>query len=118
MALILIGLAGVLLRTNLIKIVLGFTLVGTGTHILIITLGFVKGGTAPIIDNPNMFQSTAEGASLLVQSGLVMDPVTQAMVLTAIVIGLGVTGLMLAYVVRLYGVNQNLDVNTLARLKW
>lgn len=114
-ALIVLGLATVLLRRNLIKMVLGFSLVGTGSHLLIVTLGFVPGGTAPIVDDAAML---SEAGSLLVKTGAVVDPVPQAMVLTAIVIGVGVTGLMLAYVIRLYAQTGSLDVNELARLKW
>ncbi|MBU1431160.1 NADH-quinone oxidoreductase subunit K, partial [Myxococcota bacterium] len=59
-----------------------------------------------------------KGASDLTVSANVMDPVPQAMVLTAIVIGVGTTALMLAVIVRLYARHKTLDVNTLARLKW
>lgn len=116
--LILIGLAAVLLRKNLIKIILGFSLMGTGSHILIVVLGMIPGGgSAPIIDRASLLQS-GDTQALLVQAGAVVDPVPQAMVLTAIVIGVGVTALMLAYVVRIYGQYGTLDVNALARLKW
>jgi len=39
-------------------------------------------------------------------------------VLTAIVIGLGVTSLMLAYAVKLYQHKKSLDINNFKDLKW
>ena len=48
----------------------------------------------------------------------IVDPVPQALVLTAIVIGVGVTALMLAYAVRLYAREGTLDVSAFRRLKW
>ena len=114
-ALILVGLAGVLIKRNLIKMALGFSLLGTGANILIVTLGYVRGATAPIVDSPALLEDVG---SLVVKQGAVMDPVPQALVLTAIVIGVGVTGLMLATIVRLYANTKTLDVNALTRLKW
>ncbi len=106
--LILIGLAGVLVRRNILKMVLGFALADTGINLLIATLGSNPERTAPILDKPE----------LLANPSLVVDPIPQALVLTAIVIGLGVTALMLAYVIRLYALRQSLDIRDFGRLKW
>jgi len=89
--LILVGLWGLLTRRNLVKMILGFSIMDTGTHLLIVGLGYREGATAPILD-----ASTPVGTPMV-------DPVPSALVLTAIVIGLAVTALMLAYAVRLHG---------------
>lgn len=88
--LILIGLWGLLTRRNLIKMILGFSIMDTGTHLIIIGLGYRKGATAPILDS-----SVIPGTPLV-------DPIPSALALTAIVIGLAVTALMLATAVRLH----------------
>ncbi len=88
--LILVGLWGLLTRRNLIKMILGFSIMDTGTHLLIVGLGYRENATAPIID-----KVAGPGSAFV-------DPVPSALVLTAIVIGLAVTALMLAYAVRLY----------------
>ena len=106
--LILIGFAGVLVRRNLLKMVLGFALVDTGVHLLIASLGSNPAKVAPILNREN----------LLADPALILDPVPQALVLTAIVIGVGVTALMLAYVIRLYALRQSLDIRDFGRLKW
>ena len=42
----------------------------------------------------------------------------QALVLTAIVIGVGVTALMLAYAYKMYEKKQTLDIASFTELKW
>ena len=113
--LILIGFAAIMLKRNLIKIMLGFALVEAGVHLLIICFGYAPGRTAPIIDSDALLTDTAK---MVAEPAQFVDPVVQAIVLTAIVIAVGVTALMLAYVVRLYGVHKTLDVGKFVSLKW
>ncbi|HAG16383.1 MAG TPA: cation:proton antiporter [Bacteroidales bacterium] len=107
-ALMLLGLWGILSQKNLIKIVLGFTIFDTGINIVMVSIGYVKGKAAPILDVIN----ASEAANKIV------DPVPQALVLTAIVIGLGVTALMLVYVLKLHREKNSLDINSFKDLKW
>ena len=106
---ILIGLWGLLTQKNLIKIVIGFALFDTGIHIVMVSIGYIKNGTAPILDNA---VDVSNGADLIV------DPVPQALVLTAIVIGLGITALMLTYVLKMYQKKKSLEINNYNDLKW
>jgi len=107
--LILIGLWGILSQKNLIKIIIGFSLFDTGTHIIMVSIGYLKGKTAPILDKAVNLKNAANE---------IVDPVPQALVLTAIVIGLGITALMLAYVLRLYQRRKTLEINNYNDLKW
>ena len=113
--LILIGLACALMKRNLMRMVLGFAIMDTGVHLLIASVGFLPGRTAPIVDDASLF---ADSGTLAVAAERLVDPVPQALVLTAIVIGVGVTALMLAYVVRLFAREGTLDVGAFRRLKW
>ena len=107
--LILIGLWAILTKRNLIKMIIGFSLFDTGIHIIMVGVGYVKGKTAPILD---------EAVNLKNAANEVVDPLPQALVLTAIVIGLGITALMLAYALRLYQRNKTLDIKNFNDLKW
>lgn len=107
--LILIGLWGILSQKNIIKIIIGFSLFDTGTHIIMVSIGYLKGKTAPILD---------EAVNLKNAANEIVDPVPQALVLTAIVIGLGITALMLAYALRLYQRRKTLEINNFNDLKW
>jgi len=107
--LILIGLWGLLTQKNLIKIVIGFTLFDTGIHIVMVSIGYIQNRTAPIIDSAVDVNNA---------SNLVVDPIPQALVLTAIVIGLGITALMLSYVLKMYQKKKSLDITNYKDLKW
>jgi len=106
---ILIGLWGLLTQKNLIKIVIGFALFDTGIHIVMVSIGYIKERTAPILD---------EAIDVTNASNIIVDPIPQALVLTAIVIGLGITALMLSYVLRMYHKKKSLEINHYKDLKW
>lgn len=108
-ALILIGLFGILSKKNIIKIIVSFSLFDTGLHVLIVTIGYIKGGTAPILN---------DAVGLTNVSSKIVDPIPQALVLTAIVIGLGVTALMLAYALKMFQAKKSLDISDYKELKW
>ncbi len=110
--LIIIGFWGILSQKNIIKIIVSFTILDTGINILIVSLGYLKGRTAPIID-----ASVSQGPNHNVLNAIV-DPVPQALVLTAIVIGFGVTALLLAYAMKLFKAKRTLEINQFNDLKW
>jgi len=107
--LILIGLYGALTQRNLLRMIVAFTIADTGVNIVIVSIGYMRGRTAPILDSA---VPAAEAAARII------DPVPQALVLTAIVIGVGVTALMLAYAYKLYEKKRTLDIAKLTELKW
>ncbi|MFH1121829.1 MAG: cation:proton antiporter subunit C [Bacteroidota bacterium] len=110
MSLMLIGLWGGFTQKNLLKIILSFSIFDTGLNILIVALGYLPGRTAPIIDGSVV---TSENLAVVA-----IDPVPQALVLTAIVIGFGTTALMLAYALKLNQHKKSLDINQFTDLKW
>jgi multicomponent Na+:H+ antiporter subunit C len=105
----LIGFWGVLTHRNILRIIISLSLIGTGTHILIVAIGYVRGGTAPIIDRA---LTVAEACARAV------DPVPSALVVTAIVIGLAVTAVLLAYAIRLYESKKTLSIDAFTDSKW
>jgi multisubunit Na+/H+ antiporter MnhC subunit len=107
--LVLIGFWGMLTQRNVLRIIIGFSLINTGIHIVIVSLGYVANGTAPIIDSA---LNAAEAPSLVV------DPIPSALVVTAIVIGLSVTAVMLAYAIRLYDAKKTLSIDAFTESKW
>jgi multicomponent Na+:H+ antiporter subunit C len=109
LGLIVIGLWGMLTQRNMIRMIIGFSLTDTGVHMVMVSIGYITGGTAPIINDA---VPVAEAATRVV------DPVPSALVLTAIVIGLGVTAVMLAYAVRLYKARNTLMIDECTESKW
>ena len=108
-ALILIGIWGLLTQKNIIKIIIGFTVMNAGINVVIVSIAYIRGKTAPIID-------AATGTENIANK--IVDPVPQALVLTAIVIGLGVTALMLTYALKLYKEKKTLEIESFKDLKW
>lgn len=107
--LILIGLWGMLRHHNILRIIIGFSLIDTGMHIVLVATGYVTGGTAPIIDDA---LSASEAVTRAV------DPIPAALVVTAIVIGFSVTAIMLAFAIRLHAARKTLSINALTESKW
>ncbi|MCP5367713.1 MAG: cation:proton antiporter subunit C [Hyphomicrobiales bacterium] len=102
--LVLLGLYGMVVPRNLMRIVLGLVLLESGVNLFLVAAGFRADAAAPILTAP----FTAQAAGPLV------DPVPQALVLTAIVIGVGVLALGLALVVRVKEAYGTLDTHAVA----
>jgi multicomponent Na+:H+ antiporter subunit C len=109
--LILLGLYGVLTRKNLVRVVISLDVMDLGVNIFLGTIGYIRDGRAPIYlaDVP---------ASLADQASRMVDPLPQALVLTAIVIGFGVTAVALTLIMRLYERKGTVMVSDLRGLKW
>lgn len=102
--LFLIGLYAIVTKRNLIKIAIGFAFIEYAVNLLFALVGFKRGALAPIItriDAPHNF----------------VDPIPQALVLTAIVIALGTTALMLAIILRIHNRYKTFDIAKIRKLK-
>ncbi len=107
--LILIGLYGALSNRNIMRMIVAFTVANTGVNLVLVAVGYMNGRTAPILNDA---VPVSEAVARII------DPVPQALVLTAIVIGVGITALMLAYAYRLYQTKGSLDISRHTELKW
>ena len=107
--LMIIGFWGLLTQKNMIKIVLALAIVETGVQLVMVAFGFIKGRTAPILDSPELVKNASE---------FIVDPVPQALVLTAIVIGVAVNALMLTFIIKLYQKKKTLSITEYKDLKW
>lgn len=100
-----IGLYGILVKRNLIKMVLGLMIMEYAINMFFALVGYREGGTSPIL--------TGEfGAGTVF-----VDPIPQALVLTAIVIGLGTTALLVSFAVRIYEKYDTFDVRKIRKLR-
>ncbi len=103
-ALFLTGLYGVITRRNLIKIAISLSIMEVSSFLFFALMGYVEGGIAPIV-NP------AEPNQVYV------DPLPQALVLTAIVIGLATTSLLMAIIIRIYRKYKTFDIREIRNLR-
>jgi multicomponent Na+:H+ antiporter subunit C len=102
-ALFIVGLWGLLAKPNLLKKVMALGIVNSAVVILFVYFGSLSGETAPI--------GITDGTP-------VVDPVPQALMLTAIVVGVCVLALALALVYRLYRIHGTLDLRKIERATW
>jgi multicomponent Na+:H+ antiporter subunit C len=107
-----LGLYTVLSRRNLIKIVMGLSLMESSTYLLLISLAYRRGSTAPVLSNPPSGQTASSLAR-----GNVADPVLQNFCLTAIVIGVAVTAVFLSVAVRVAQHYRTLDADRIRALR-
>ena len=109
--LFLIGLYAVIAKKNLIKIIVGVIIIEYAANLLLVLVGYrhiPEGVRAPIL-------SAGEAPDALIHTAV--DPLPQAMVITSIVIGLGVTALMVAMGIRLYEKYGTFDTEEMRRLR-
>jgi multicomponent Na+:H+ antiporter subunit C len=111
-ALFSIGLYAVLTKRNLIKIVMGLSLMEASTYLLLLSFAYRAHSTAPVLVNPPAGRTPAQLAA-----GNVADPVLQNFCLTAIVIGVAVTGVFLAVTVRIAQHYRTLDADQVRAMR-
>jgi len=104
-----IGFWGMLTQKNMIKIVIALTIAEVGVQIIMISIGYIKERTAPILDS---------AVPLADAVNKVVDPIPQALVLTAIVIGVAVNALILSFIIRLYKEKKSLSIDDYKEMKW
>ena len=102
-ALIGIALYIIISKRNLIKLVMGLSILASGVNLFLITLGYREAGVAPIYTN--------------VPAGIMVLPVPQALTLTSIVIGVSILALMLSMIVHTYRHTGTLDSEESRKLK-
>jgi len=93
-----------MLRRRLAQLIIGLGLLSNGTNLLIFTAGGLTRARPPVVP---------EGADLLVPP--YADPVPQALVLTAIVIGFGLLAFALVLAHRVHATIGSDDVDELGR---
>ena len=95
------GLYMVLSR-HVVRMVLGLSLVSTAVNLVVFQSGRIRSAQPPLI---------SQGATRLGDSA---DPVPQALVLTAIVIGFALTVILAALALRLYAANRTLRADQIS----
>jgi multicomponent Na+:H+ antiporter subunit C len=102
--LFLMGLLGIFLTKNLIKIAIAVSILGSSVNIFLVALGYRTGGTIPV------HFLAGEGSTMVM-------PTPQAMTLTAIVIALATTALLLSLIMLVWRHYGTIDVDEIRRLR-
>ncbi len=99
-----IGLYCVLRKRNIIKIIIGLGIIEYAVNLFFVLVGYRMQGRAPILAKDEVITN-------------IVDPLPQALVLTAIVIGLAVTALLVAIAIRIYEKYGTFDITKIRRLR-
>jgi len=113
--LFMIGLYCAVVKKNMVKIVIGLAIMEYAVNLFLIMLGYRAGGAAPIIDRTYLEAGTDKVAANFINTSV--DPLPQALVLTAIVISLGSLALIISICIRIYGKYGTFDITEIRRLK-
>ncbi|WP_265107865.1 cation:proton antiporter subunit C [Halosolutus halophilus] len=101
-----VGLYMMIANENLVKKLIGVNLFQTAIFLFFISMAYVEGGAAPIVpheENPGEV--------------LVASPLPQVIVLTAIVVGIALTAVGLALIIRIYSEYGTLREDTLREVR-
>jgi multicomponent Na+:H+ antiporter subunit C len=97
------GLAGAVVSRDLIRTVVALSIAQSGTDVLLLAVGWRRGGTAPVFADVET-------------SARVVDPVVQALCLTDVVVGATVLSLLLALAVKVHQSSGTRDPDALTEL--
>jgi multisubunit Na+/H+ antiporter MnhC subunit len=97
LGLIVLGMAGVVMSSHLVRIIFSISLLESGVNLILLLSSYREGAAAPIMLDGKFPTFMA-------------DPVPQALVLTSIVIGVGVLALALTLAMRLQRAYGTLDI--------
>ena len=113
-----ISLYGVFARPSLIKKIIAVTILSDSVNTLAIIVGY-RGWPSPITPPKppvlTVLKPTAKDIELFASTAV--DPLPQALVLTAIVIGLAVTLFLVFLALQIYRLYGTTDVRRIAKLK-
>lgn len=101
--LMMLGFYVTISRGNMVKVLVGLSIFQTSVFIFYISLGKIRGGTAPIL---------VEGDAVY------SNPLTSVLILTAIVVSIATTALGLSIVVRIheaYGTIEEEEIDAIDR---
>lgn len=100
---VLLGIYTILIKKDLIKIVMGLSIVEAGVNLFLIAMGYRWESVAPIFTNAPQLQ-------------MVM-PTVQALTLTSIVIGVATEALMLSFIMIIWRYYKTADVRKVNKLQ-
>ena len=99
-----VGFITLLLQRNLIKKIIGFSIMDNAVYLFLAAKGYVNGRTAPIVTNG------------VTDMEAYINPIPAGLVLTGIVVSVSVTAVMLSLTVRLYRRYHTLDIDEIMLL--
>ena len=109
--LLMIGLYGMMAKNNLVKKLVGMNIFQWSIILLFVSIGAKVGGTIPIV----MGAHGHTGTELVIKAADYINPLPHVLMLTAIVVGVGTTGVSLALLLSIYRKFKTLEEDEIVR---
>ena len=104
MTLFVIGFANLLLNKNLIKKIIGLSIMDSAVYLFLAEMGYISGRKVPILTD------------VIEKATYYINPIPSGLVLTGIVVSVSVSALMLALTVRLYQRYHTLNLDEISMI--
>jgi len=98
-----------ILRRDVVRVVWGVAIVSQAANVYLVTMGGLEGSVPVLGHHPE----DAVSCTVEATANCTSDPLVQALVLTAIVIGFGTTAFALVLTYRVYEEHGTIDMNEL-----
>lgn len=98
--LMMIGLWAMIGKNNLVKKVIGMSIFQTAIILFYISVGTKRGSTIPILEHGHA--EAANAAESIINAADYANPLTQILMLTAIVVGVSTLGVALAVIQKIF----------------
>jgi multicomponent Na+:H+ antiporter subunit C len=104
--LMMIGFYAMMAKRNLVKKLIGMNIFQWSIILFFVSIGAKAGASIPIVDAHG-----AEGAHQAIEAAQYINPLPHVLMLTAIVVGVGTTGVSLALLLRIHKIYGTLEEN-------
>ena len=95
-ALMMIGLCGIITKNNIMKKIIGLSILQTAVILFFVSIGAKRDATIPIIDH------TIASAHTEISATHFINPLPHVLMLTAIVVAVATLGVALSMVIKIY----------------
>jgi multicomponent Na+:H+ antiporter subunit C len=109
--LMMIGFYAMIGKNNLVKKLIGMNIFQWSIILFFVSIGAKKGGTIPIVE-----EAADHGAGVATHAIQYINPLPHVLMLTAIVVGVGTTGVALALLLTIYKKYNTLEEDEILRL--
>jgi multicomponent Na+:H+ antiporter subunit C len=110
--LMMIGLYAMMGKTNLVKKLIGMNIFQWSIILFFVSTAAKLGGTIPIVEGGHGHH----GAELVIHASQYVNPLPHVLMLTAIVVGVGTTGVALALLLRIYKAYGTLEEDEILKI--
>lgn len=105
-----IGLYGMIVKKNIVKKLIGMTILQVSVIMFYIAIASKWKATVPVLEDP---QSVAHGAEKVIETAKYINPLPHTLMLTAIVVGVATAGVAFALVISIFKRYKTLDETVL-----